>query len=197
LLTHRATCWQSLTITNIDYAYAIDITNTMSYTHFIYKVYTRGEFFMTHDEHVEQAHALFRQLVQVALGRLATMWADQGLSLSQIRLLLVLAHYGPASIGQIADRLHIGQSATSLLVERVVQAHLAERTDDPADRRRAIVRLTETGETVMGRRREGQQLLHAWLSGLDDAQLTTVIDTITAILAIAERDGLLEEGSYD
>jgi len=152
---------------------------------------------MTHDEHVEQAHALFRHLVQAALGRLATMWGDQGLSLSQIRLLLALAHYGPTTIGQLADHLRIGQSAASLLVERVVQAHLAERTDDPADRRRALVRLTEAGEALMGRRRKGQELLHTWFSGLDDAQLTTIIDTLTAILAMAERGGLLGEDSHD
>lgn len=150
---------------------------------------------MTHDEHVEQAHELFRHFVQAALGRLAAMWTDQGLTLAQIRLLLVLAHYGPATIGQIADRLRIGQSAASLLVERVVQAHLAERGDDPADRRRALVRLTENGEAVMGRRRAGQEVLHAWLSGLDDTQLTMVVDGLTALLGMAE--GILNEASHD
>jgi DNA-binding MarR family transcriptional regulator len=152
---------------------------------------------VTHEEHVEQTHALFQQLVQVMLGRMATIWADQGLSLSQIRLLFVLAHDGPATIGQIAERLHSGQSAASLLVDRLVQAHLAERTDDPADRRRAIVRLTAEGEALMGRRLAGQQRLLAWLSGLDDTQLTTVIDTLTAILDIAEGDGFFEEVSHE
>lgn len=152
---------------------------------------------MTHDEQVEQAHELFRCLVQTMLGRMAAMWADQGLSLPQIRLLFVLAHRGPATINQIAERLHSGQSAASLLVDRLVQAHLAERTDDPADRRRAIVRLTEEGEALMGRRRAGQQRLHVWLNGLDDTQLTTVITTLTAILDIAGSDGFFEEGSHD
>jgi DNA-binding MarR family transcriptional regulator len=152
---------------------------------------------MTHDEHVEQTHELFRHLVQVMLGRMATMWADQGLSLPQIRLLFALAHFGPATINQLAERLHSGQSAASLLVDRLVQAHLAERTDDPADRRRAIVRLTEEGEALMGRRHAGQQRLHAWLSELDDKELTTVIDTLTAILDIANGDGFFEERSYD
>jgi DNA-binding MarR family transcriptional regulator len=150
-----------------------------------------------HDEHVEQAHALFRSLVQAALGRLATMWADQGLSLPQIRLLLALAHNGPATIGQLADHLRIGQSAASLLVERVVQAHLAERTDDPVDRRRAIVRLTEAGEASLGRQRAGQQRMHAILNGMDDAHLTMFIETFTAILSLAESEGLFEEGSHD
>jgi DNA-binding MarR family transcriptional regulator len=151
---------------------------------------------MKHDEQVEHAHELFRSLVQVMLGRMATMWADHGLSLPQIRLLFVLAHAGPATINQIAERLHSGQSAASLLVDRLVQARLAERTDDPADRRRAIVRLTEAGEALMGRRRAGQQRLHAWLSELDDSQLTMVIDTLTAILDIPD-DDLFEEASHD
>ena len=152
---------------------------------------------MTHDEQVEQAHALFRSFVQLTLARLATMWADQGLTLSQIRLLLVLAHSGPATIGQIADHLRIGQSAASLQVDRLVQAHLAERADDPADRRRAIVRLTEAGEASLGRQRVGQQFLHAWLSGLDDAHLGAIIDTFTALLTLTDHEGFFEEASHD
>lgn len=150
---------------------------------------------MTHDEHVEQAHELFRHVVQAMLRRIATVWADQGLSLPQIRLLLSLAHYGPATINQVAERLHSGQSATSLLVDRLVQAHLVERSDDPADRRRAIVRLTEEGEALMGRRRAGQQRLHAWLSELDDTQLAMVIDTFTTILSLGESENSFEDSS--
>lgn len=152
---------------------------------------------MTHDEHVDQAHVLFQSLVQAVLARLTQDWADRGLSLPQIRLLLVLFHLAPATIGQIADRLHIGQSAASLQVEKLVQAHLAERSDDPHDRRRAIVRLTSSGEALLGRQRAGQQRLHAILNDLDDAQLSVVINTLTTILALAESEGLFEEGFHD
>jgi len=151
---------------------------------------------MTHDEYVEQAHALFRSFVQATLARLTQDWADRGLSLPQIRLLLVLAHIAPATIGQIADHLHIGQSAASLQVDRLVQAHLAERTDDPADRRRAIVCLTEAGEMLLGRQRTGQRRLHAILHELDDAHLMMTIDTFTTILSLAENEGLFEEGFH-
>jgi DNA-binding MarR family transcriptional regulator len=152
---------------------------------------------MTHDEYVEQAHTLFRSFVQATLARLTQDWADRGLSLPQIRLLFVLAHIAPATIGQIADRLHIGQSAASLQVDRLVQAHLTERTDDPVDRRRAIVRLTEAGEMLLGRQRMGQQRFHAILSELDDAHLTMIIDTFTTILSLAESEGLFKEDFHD
>ncbi len=152
---------------------------------------------MTHDEQIQHAHELFRTWFQLALGRMATLWADQGLSLPQIRLLFVLAHFGPATINGLAERLQNSQSATSLLVDRLVQAHLAERTDDPADRRRAIVRLTEEGEALMGRRRAGQQALLSWLGGLDETHLTMVIETLTAILNIAQGDLFFEGDSQN
>jgi len=152
---------------------------------------------MSHDDSVEQAHALLQSFVQAMLIRLAQDWANHGLSLPQIRLLLALAHVAPATIGQLADYLHIGQSAASLLADRVVQAHLAERSDDPADRRRALVRLTAAGEASLGRQRAGQQRMHTILSGMDDTHLTMFIETFTAILSLAESEGLFEAESHD
>jgi DNA-binding MarR family transcriptional regulator len=157
----------------------------------------KGEMIMTHDEQVEQAHALFQHLIQVMLGRMAAVWADQGLSLPQIRLLFVLAHFGPLTVNQIAERLRSSQPAASLLVDRLVQAHLAERTEDLADRRRALVRLAEEGEVFLGRQRTGQQRLHLYLNELGDTHLTIVIDTLTAILTIADTDGFFEKPSHD
>ncbi|HEU0027343.1 MAG TPA: MarR family transcriptional regulator [Ktedonobacterales bacterium] len=152
---------------------------------------------MTHDEQVEQAHTLLRSFVQAMLTRLAQDWTDRGLSMAQIRLLLALAHIAPATIGQLADHLHIGQSAASLLVDRLVQAHLAVRADDPADRRRALVRLTPAGEASLGRQRVGQQRMRAILSGMDDAHLAMFIETFAAILSLAESEGLFAEDSHD
>ena len=74
---------------------------------------------MTHEEYVKQAQTLLRSFVQVLLTRLAEDWTDHGLSLAQIRLLLALGHIAPATIGQLAEHLHIGQSAASLLVDRL------------------------------------------------------------------------------
>jgi DNA-binding MarR family transcriptional regulator len=150
-----------------------------------------------HQEYVTQAHTLLRSFVQAVLTRLAQDWSDHGLSLPQIRLLLALAHIAPATIGQLGDHLRIGQSAASLLVDRLVQAHLAERTEDPADRRRALVRLTPAGEAALGRQRAGQERMHAILNDRDDTHLRMFIETFTAILSLAESEGLFEEDVHD
>jgi hypothetical protein len=57
--------------------------------------------------------------------------------------------------------------------------------------------LAEAGEASLGRQRVGQQFLHAWLSGLDNAHLAMVIDTFTALRVIAIRDGFFKEASHD
>lgn len=152
---------------------------------------------MPHDENVEQAHILIQRFVELALGRVASTWADQNLSMAQISLLFVLAHAGTASVREVAERLHIGQSAASLLVDRLVQAELAARTEDPADRRRAIIRLTPAGEMLMGRNMPGRQYLHAWLADQDDARLDTIIETFAAILSIQDISDDPEDDPHD
>ncbi|WP_169533964.1 MarR family winged helix-turn-helix transcriptional regulator, partial [Actinoalloteichus spitiensis] len=49
---------------------------------------------------------------------------------------------GPMTSGELAARLRITPSAATRAVDRLVEAGLAERTTDPEDRRRTVVRHT-------------------------------------------------------
>src|SRR6266699_1365511 len=77
-----------------------------------------------------------------------TGWMEIDLTIAQLRTLLVLAEEGPLVIGQIAQRLGIGLSTGGHLVDRLVQADLAERAEDAGDRRRTLARLTPKGEDL-------------------------------------------------
>jgi DNA-binding MarR family transcriptional regulator len=50
---------------------------------------------------------------------------------------------GPQSVGELAGRLHVALPTASLLVSELDRAGLVERAEDPADRRRTIVRITD------------------------------------------------------
>ncbi len=155
---------------------------------------------MTHDEQAEQALKLLHQFIHQMFGQIVTVWATHDLSLSQIKLLFALARAGPLTIGQIAEYLHIGQSAASHVADRLVQTHLADRADDPADRRRAIVRLSADGEDLIGRRRAPRRRMYEWLQSLDDTHLTVLIETFTMLLDAASRvqgDTFFEEASQE
>jgi DNA-binding MarR family transcriptional regulator len=65
------------------------------------------------------------------------------LTLGQMRALVQLHAEGPQTVGGLARSLSVSEPTASQMVERLVQRGLAERNADPADRRRAVVTLTE------------------------------------------------------
>jgi DNA-binding MarR family transcriptional regulator len=83
----------------------------------------------------------------------APAWIDLELTMSQVKGLRTLAHHTPATITQIAEVLKISQPTASQLVDRLVQSGLAQRTEDPTDRRRMLVRLSKKGQQLHERLR--------------------------------------------
>lgn len=66
-------------------------------------------------------------------------------------LLAVRGHpdYPAINIGAIAEALQVRHHSASLLVDRSVKRGLLTRTEDPADRRRAIIDLTAEGQRIL------------------------------------------------
>src|SRR6266496_3926770 len=67
------------------------------------------------------------------------------ISMAQLKGLVALAPNRTSTIGQFAERLRIGRSSASLLVDRMVADGLVERAEDTEDRRRAVIRLSRRG----------------------------------------------------
>ncbi|MET7396366.1 MarR family winged helix-turn-helix transcriptional regulator [Dactylosporangium sp. NPDC005572] len=80
----------------------------------------------------------------------------QSLSLAprHLSLLSYLLFDGPLGVNELARRLEVAPTTVSLMVAELSRADVVERAEDPADRRRAIVSITE-------RRRPA---IDAWLS---------------------------------
>src|SRR5437660_5468324 len=106
---------------------------------------------------------------------------DIDITIAQLRTLHVLAEEGPLVIGQIAQRLGIGLSTGGHLVDRLVQAGLAERAEDAEDRRRTVARLTPAGEHVYTQLRIGPQRMQALLREMDEDDLRALLEGISAI----------------
>ncbi|HEU5384038.1 MAG TPA: MarR family transcriptional regulator [Ktedonobacteraceae bacterium] len=71
------------------------------------------------------------------------------MSLAQVKTLLAIRDLKSSNIEQRASMLGVSQPTASQLVERVVQREQALRTQDPQDRRRVVVRLTQAGEELL------------------------------------------------
>jgi DNA-binding MarR family transcriptional regulator len=88
---------------------------------------------------------------------------DLGLSLSQIKCLQLLDDADrPLSLKAIGDRLGLSLPAASRAVDGLVKRHFVTRQEDPLDRRRKRVLVTEKG------RRTFEELMALRVAGLRD-----------------------------
>jgi DNA-binding MarR family transcriptional regulator len=107
--------------------------------------------------------------LRVVLGALMRrLRAQHGFSLSQGAVLGRLDREGPCSIGQLAQAERVRPQSMAQTVKGLEGAGLVTRSVDPADARRALVRLTAAGRGTLAadrRQREG------WLAGAIDSEL--------------------------
>jgi MarR family transcriptional regulator, organic hydroperoxide resistance regulator len=142
----------------------------------------------TREELESEVLAQYRTLGRAMKATHGPVWMETDLTIAQLRTLLVLAEEGPLVIGQIAQRLGIGLSTGGHLVDRLVQAGLAERAEDPEDRRRTLARLTPNGEDLYARLLNHTQQIQTWIQKLDDDDLAALLQGIQAINRVIEQE---------
>ena len=90
-------------------------------------------------------------------------WEGLDMTIPQIKTLVLLERSGPLRMGNIAAFLDRALSATTTVIDRLVEKELVDRAWDPGDRRVVICRLTDKGQQAMERfwkiRRERLQLM--------------------------------------
>jgi DNA-binding MarR family transcriptional regulator len=85
------------------------------------------------------------QLRRVLRSGIRTEFTWESLPMAQVELMQSLADGPPARVHDIADRLHLAQSTVSGLVGHMMSSGLVTRDVDPADRRAAVVSLSDAG----------------------------------------------------
>jgi DNA-binding MarR family transcriptional regulator len=111
-----------------------------------------------------------------------------GLTASQFLALSALAEAEQAlTMSQLAERLHMSRPGLSYLVERLVEAGLAERSYDPHDRRVVAVSVTPQGRVLVAQftQLRNEQLSRV-ASRLGPLQRAHLIDALTAFVAAWE-----------
>jgi MarR family transcriptional regulator, organic hydroperoxide resistance regulator len=113
-------------------------------------------------------------------------WMEIDLTIAQLRTLLALAEEGPLVIGQIAQRMGIGLSTGGHLVDRLVQAGLAERTEDAGDRRRTLARLTPKGEDLYAKLLNPSLQMQTLIQKLETKDLAAFLQGLQALNQLVE-----------
>ena len=104
------------------------------------------------------------------------------LSVPQFRTLAYISRHPCCSLTAVADFIGLTLPAMSTLVNGLVEQGLVLRAVDPADRRRVLLTVTETGIAVHRRALDGAE---AWLAARLDAlsaeQLTAIQQAMAAL----------------
>src|SRR5258706_4255749 len=120
----------------------------------------------------DEALAAYKKLHRVLLTSTAGKWRDLDISMQQLRAMYFLRDEEEISVGRLAELFGIGLPAASLLADRLVRSGYVERRDDPADRRRVLLKLTRVGLRLVTDLREGSHsLLRRWMSALSPQDL--------------------------
>ena len=108
----------------------------------------------TGDRNPADADACARSLLEVV--PLASRWAraavrrrEPSWSLPQLMAMGFVRLNPDASVSDLANHLGVGLPTASTLVSRLVSMDQLDRRDDPAERRRALLRLTPQGEAQL------------------------------------------------
>jgi MarR family transcriptional regulator, organic hydroperoxide resistance regulator len=140
----------------------------------------------TREELEREVIAQYHELGRALKATSGPVWMEIDLTIAQLRTLLVLAEDGPLVIGQIAQRLGIGLSTGGHLVDRLVQADLAERTEDPEDRRRTLAQLTPKGEDLYARLLTHPQRMQTLILKLGEDDLAALLQGLRALNRLVE-----------
>ncbi len=117
------------------------------------------------DDHDQIEHQLFKLLRRTNAIHVQTSSGEIELERSAYAILCLIADEGPQRLGSIATAFRLDPSTITRQVQAVERLGLAAKATDPADRRAALLHLTEAGavavETARAHRR---RMLDAILS---------------------------------
>lgn len=134
---------------------------------------------------VDSCVALLQAMHTVATPAICQM----DVTMSQVKAMLTISMKSVASVGDIALVTGVGLPSTSATVDRLVSLGWVERAEDPSDRRRTLVKLSQEGtgviETVWRLRRD---LLRTWATRLDPKDLEKLAEGLAALNAASRTD---------
>ena len=116
-------------------------------------------------------------------------WLMLELTFAQARALILLAARKELTVSQLARLLGVGNPAASVLVQQLVERELVTRTEQAADRRHTILRLSPKGAEIgAGRRQEREKQWQGWLGHLSDEELGALAHGLSALTNVVQKE---------
>ena len=130
--------------------------------------------------------------LRIALGRISRFLDRQsrgdGFTRTETSVLATVMRLGPVGLSELADIEGVNPTMLSRIVGKLEDKGLLARRPDPADRRAALVELTEAGQAEQKRlRSERSELLTARLAAMPEKSAAEVLAALPALEALADQ----------
>jgi DNA-binding MarR family transcriptional regulator len=113
------------------------------------------------------------------------------LTVSQLKILLLLSQRGTVSGRELADLLGVGLAALTGMIDRLVANDLVIRQEDPHDRRVRRISLSKTGAELIGRIiTAGAERQRQLLSRLSASELAVVAQAMELLVRVAAEEAM-------
>ena len=110
-----------------------------------------------------------------------------GFSMAQFFLLMHVYYKKQCGISNLSEHMEITAPAASQQVDKLVQAGMLERTEDPHDRRAKQVTLTSKGRQLIEKSIHARfRWLESLVQGLSAAERSTVSEALRILTSAAE-----------
>ncbi len=115
------------------------------------------------------------------------VWEEMRITFPQLRILFQVRNNPEIDLRTLASRLGISTSAASQQVDKLVERSFLNRSEDPADRRRVRLQVTEEGQQITG---EISRATHSYLvsvfTGLTSEELSALHRSLSRVLEAAD-----------
>jgi DNA-binding MarR family transcriptional regulator len=87
--------------------------------------------------------------VLVAISAQSVVQVEDQVTLPQLRVLVMIGSRGPQNLNAVAQALGVHPSNATRACDKLVEAGLLRRSEDPADRRNLVLQLTTSGRQLI------------------------------------------------
>lgn len=146
------------------------------------------------EQTVDQAvlERFFYQLQAINRHVRAGSFSGRGRQPTRVQWMILrhLQRTGGCSVGQLAERVDVGASAMSQMLDRLEKMGWILRQPDPRDARSRMVRLTPEGEQVVQEvEREWIRRLESPFSQLDPIEQRTLVELMEKFAHLVQKEG--------